>query len=74
MNMFNIQLHRLGAETWDDLGDGTVALQNFNIKAKWSPEQVEKEKEHHLRQFVTKQYYYMARITLEYEVPSTTIA
>jgi len=74
MNMFSLQLHRLGAEAWDDLGDGTVPLQNFKVKAKWTPEEVEKNKEHHLRLFVTDKYQYMARLEVEYEVPSVTIA
>ena len=74
MNMFSLQLHRLGAETWDDLGDGTVALQGFKEKAKWTPEEAELNKEHHLRQFVTNKYQYMARLEIEYEVPSVAIA
>jgi len=74
MNMFSLQLHRLGAEAWDDLGDGTVPLQNFKVKAKWTPEEVEKNKEHHLRLFVTDKYQYMARLEVEYEVPSVAIA
>jgi hypothetical protein len=74
MNMFSLQLHRLGAETWDDLGDGTVALQGFTEKAKWTPEEVEMNKEHHIRQFMTKKYQYMARLEIEYEVPSVALA
>lgn len=74
MNMFSLQLHRLNAESWDDLGDGTVALQNFKTKAKWTPEETEKNKEHHLRQFVTDKYQYMARLEVEYEVPNVALA
>jgi|APCry1669189070_1035195.scaffolds.fasta_scaffold46074_1 hypothetical protein len=70
MNMFSLQLHRIGAETWDDFGDGTTALQGFRVKSKWSPEDVEREKEHHLRQFATTPYHYIARLQLEYEVPA----
>jgi hypothetical protein len=70
MNMFSLQLHRLNAETWDDLGDGTVALQGFKIKSKWSPEETESEKKHHLQQFMTNKYQYMARLEIEYEVPN----
>lgn len=72
MNMFSLQLHRLNADTWDDLGDGTVALEGFRTKAKWSPDEHEKEKEHHLRQFVTTPYQYIARLQVEYEIPSTS--
>lgn len=74
MNMFSLQLHRLNAESWDDLGDGTVPLQNFKVKAKWTPEEVEKNKEHHLRSFVTDKYQYIARLEVEYEVPNAAIA
>ena len=71
LNMFSLQLHRLNAAAWDDLGDGAVCLQEFSPKAKWTEEQAEREKEHHLRQFVTKQYHYIARLQIEYEVPTT---
>ena len=74
MNMFSLQLHRLNAETWDDLGDGTVSLQGFKVKAKWTPEEFEANKEHHLRQFVTNSYQYMARLEIEYEVPNMALA
>jgi hypothetical protein len=69
MNMFSMQLHRVGAEAWDDFGDGTTALEGFRVKSKWTPEEHEREKEHHLRQFVTTPYHYIARLQIEYEVP-----
>jgi len=69
--MFSLQLHRLNAAAWDDLGNGAECLQDFKVKTKWSEEQAEKEKEHHLRQFVTKQYHYIARLQVEYEVPTS---
>ena len=74
MNMFSLQLSRVGAETWDDLGDGTVPLQSFVVRSKWTPEDLEREKEHHLRQFVTTPYQYIARLQIEYEIPATTTA
>jgi hypothetical protein len=74
LNMFSLQLHRVNASAWDDLGDGMVAFQGFKTKAKWSEEQLEKEKEHHLRQFVTTPYQYIARVQVEYEIPSATAA
>ena len=72
LNMFSLQLHRLNATAWDDLGDGSVCLQEFRPKAKWTEEEAEREKEHHLRQFVTKQYHYIARLQVEYEVPTAS--
>lgn len=74
LNMFSLQLHRIGATAWDDLGDGSVCLQEFQPKAKWSESQLETEKEHHLRQFVTKQYHYIARLQVEYDVPAAAAA
>jgi hypothetical protein len=74
MNMFSLQLHRLNAETWDELGDGTVALQDFKIKSKWSPEDIDREKKHHLEQFMKNKYQYIARLEIEYEVPSPAVA
>jgi hypothetical protein len=51
-----------------------VALEGFKTKAKWTPEEHEREKEHHLRQFVTTPYQYIARLQVEFEIPSTTLA
>jgi hypothetical protein len=74
MNMFSLQLHRLNASSWDDLGDGTAAFEGFKAKAKWSPDELDKEKEHHLRQFMTIPYQYIARLQIEYEIPSVAVA
>jgi len=70
MNMFSMQIHRLDSDVWDDLGDGVSALQDFKVKAKWSDEEKEREKEHHLRQFVSTPYFYTARLQIEYEIPA----
>ena len=69
LNMFSLQLHRLDANAWDDLGDGSVPLQSFVTNPTWSPDELDLHKEHHLRQFVTTPYQYVARIELEYKVP-----
>lgn len=69
-NMFNVQLHPLNANAWDDLGNGAVALQNFATSPTWTPEELDMHKEHHLRNFVTNPYQYTARIELEYKVPA----
>jgi len=70
MNMFAVQLHRLDANAWDDLGNGTLALQGFSEKPKWSAAELADAKDRHLRQFVTTPYQYVARIELEYKVPA----
>ena len=43
--------------------------QGFFPMASWSDGEKELEKEHHLRQFVTTPYQYIARLKIEYEVP-----
>ena len=70
LNMLTIQAHRLDAEAWDDLGDGSMALQGFSPKHDWSEDEAKTAKEHHLNQFLTSPCHYFARIMLEYEVPS----
>jgi hypothetical protein len=72
LNLFSLQLHRLNATGWDDFGD--AAMQDFQSKAKWSSEELETHKEHHLRQFVTTPYRYTARLQIEYEVPTAASA
>ena len=44
-------------------------MQGFKAKAKWTPEELAREKEHHLREFMTTSYQYIARVQIEYEVP-----
>ena len=70
LNMLKVQAHRLDASAWDDLGDGSVALQTFNPQATWTAAELDLHKEHHLQQFVTTPYTYTARIKLVYKVPS----
>jgi hypothetical protein len=71
LNMFNVQLHRLDANAWDDLGNGALALQNFTPNPEHSAELTAKLRENHLRQFVSKENMYVARLELEYKVPAT---
>ena len=69
LSNFSVQLTRLDAHSWDDLGNGSVPLQGFVSSPNWSAEELDMHKEHHLRQFVTTPYQYVARIQLEYEIP-----
>lgn len=71
LNMLTIQAHRLDADAWDDLGDGSMALQGFVTQPHWSEEEHKTAKEHHLHQFLMSPCHYFARIMLEYEVPSS---
>jgi hypothetical protein len=73
LNLFNVQVHRANAPGWDHL-DSAVCMQGFKAKAKWTPEELAREKEHHLREFMTTEYHYIARLLIEYEVPSAHLA
>ncbi len=68
LGMFTLQVHRVNAPAWDHVD--TTALQGFVPKSKWTAEQLASEKEHHLREFMTKEYQYIARLHIEFEVPT----
>lgn len=69
LNTLSMQIHRIGAVGWEDLGDGTVAMQNFKLKSSWTPEEEDAAKRNHLRKFTSTPYTYAARIKIKYEVP-----
>ena len=69
LNMLTIQAHRIDADSWDDLGDGSLALQGFAPRHDWSEEETKAAKAHHLHQFLETPCHYFARVMLEYEVP-----
>lgn len=69
LNTLSMQIHRIGAVGWEDLGDGTVAMQNFKLKSSWTPEEEDAAKRNHLRKFTSTPYTYTARIKIKYEVP-----
>jgi len=68
LNTLSVQIHRLNASGWEDLGDGSLAMKNFKIKASASPEEEEEAKRKHLRQFTSTPFSYMARIKIKYEL------
>lgn len=69
LNTLSVQIHRLNATGWEDLGDGSLAMKNFKLKAGCSLEEEEEAKRKHLRQFTSTPYSYMARIKIKYELP-----
>lgn len=71
LNTLSVQLHRINAESWEDLGDGSLAMRNLKLKAGMSSEEEEEAKRKHLRQFTSTPYSYMARIKIKYELPNT---
>ena len=69
LNTLSLQLHRINANGWEDLGDGSLAMAGLKLKANWTPEEEETAKRNHLRKFTSTPYTYMARIKIRYEVP-----
>lgn len=69
LNTLSVQIHRINATGWEDLGDGSLAMKNFKLKAGCSLEEEEEAKRKHLRQFTSTPYSYMARIKIKYELP-----
>jgi hypothetical protein len=69
LNTLSLQIHRINAVGWEDLGDGTVAMSNFKLKSSWTPEEEDTAKRNHLRKFTSTPYTYAARIKIKYEVP-----
>ncbi len=70
LNTLSVQIHKVGSEGWEDLGDGTYAMRNLKLKSSMSPEEEEEAKRKHLRQFTSTPYSYMARIKIKYELPN----
>jgi hypothetical protein len=69
LNTLGLQISRINATGWEDLGDGSAAMQGFKLKAGWTPEEEESAKRVHLRKFTSTPYTYTARIKIKYEVP-----
>ena len=59
LNTLSVQIHRIDAESWEDLQDGTVAMGSFKISSNATPEEEEEEAK---RIFTSTPYTYMARI------------
>ena len=71
LNTLSLQIHRINADGWEDLQDGTIAMRSFKLKSGRSPEEEEEAQRKHLKNFVSTPYSYMARIKIRYELPST---
>jgi hypothetical protein len=70
LNLFHVQLFRLNAQSWDDINDVTLPLQNFVPDTTWDPERVEVERRAHVERFLSTPYTYTARISVKYEIQS----
>lgn len=72
LNTLSLQIHRINADGWEDLQDGTIAMRTFKLKSGRSPEDEEEARRTHLKNFVSMPYSYMARIKIRYELPSAS--
>lgn len=70
LNLFHVQLFRLNAQSWDDINDVTLPLQNFVPDTTWTPERVDAERRAHVERFLSTPYTYTARISVKYEIQS----
>ena len=70
LNTLSLQIHRINADGWEDLQDGTIAMRSFKLKSRMTPEEEEEAQRKHLKNFVSTPYSYMARIKIRYELPS----
>ena len=68
LNVFSVQLHRIGASSWEDLGDGSLAMQGFKVKSHWTPHEHEEAQRKHLQAFAETPYTYIARLQIKYEM------
>lgn len=70
LNLFQVQLFRLNAQSWDDINDVSLPLQNFVPDTTWDAERVETERRAHVERFLSTPYTYTARISVKYEIQS----
>jgi len=70
LNTLSLQIHRINADGWEDLGDGTLAMRSLKLKAGISQEEEDEAKRKHLRSFTSTPYSYMCRLKVKYELPN----
>jgi hypothetical protein len=70
LNTLSVQIHRLHATGWEDLGDGSVAMKDFKAESGLTQEALEDAKRQHLQNFTKTPYSYMARLKIQYELPT----
>ena len=70
LNLFQVQLHRLNAQSWDDINEVSLPLQNFVPDITWDAERIENERRAHVERFLSTPYTYTARISVKYEIQS----
>lgn len=67
LNQFTLQLRRLNNTPWDEL-DHTAEL-GLELDPSLTDDAKTARKQHHIKEFLTKPYSYIARLEFEYEIP-----
>ena len=70
LNLFQVQLFRLNAQSWDDINDVSLPMQNFVPDTTWDSDRVDTERRAHVERFLSTPYTYTARISVKYEIQS----
>lgn len=68
LNLFSVQVHRLGEQEWAAVGDGSELLAEFVPIPGQTKEQVKKAESDYIEAMLKKPCTYTARIELEYEI------
>lgn len=68
LNLLQVQIERLGADTWDDINDVSVPLQGFVPNTMLSAQENENAKRMHVERWLSTPCSYMARLQIKYEV------
>jgi len=70
LNLFQVQVFRLNAQSWDDINDVSLPLQNFVPDPTWTAERADVERRAHVERFLSTPYTYTARLSIKYEIQS----
>lgn len=68
LNQFSVSIKRTGGLDWLDIGDGSVALSNFNAPHNVSHDDVTSMQAKYMENFLHKEHQYSARLELTYEL------
>lgn len=68
LNNFAVQLHRLGSESWNELGDGSEFLQDMPRDIAWSSQERQAAESKWMEMQLTKPCTYLATVELQYEI------
>jgi hypothetical protein len=69
MTMFTLQIKPMSNAEWNELNGR--ALYGFKMDHSLTDEQQQARKAAHIKEYMTKQYEYIARLAVEYELPVT---